>query len=340
MKTARTAVFTNGLIAVAAFFVTSMPFAAQAALQVSYEGPDQEKNCHVMLAGQHIEAGQVCLEVEGENLLVTYEMQDGWELTEAHLWAGLTLASMPQSKTGNPKIGNFPYNSGSITGADSHTFTVPLTVFGSVEPCDVTGLLAAHAAVRKANGDGTYQTETGWLEGAQISAKGSWAMNSSIFFTCPADVVPPPVVECSNETAYAVGEKTFLKDRDDLSIGTKWGWQITVPAGDRTIEKDIYAGAAQNDTSKGTLIGTLTVERAGTTLNVSYNTPGATMYGTHLYVGDTYVPVTSPGQYSAYGYQVESHAELGGTHSDSYEVQVGETGTLYVVAHAATEVCK
>ncbi len=330
MKTTETAVFTNGLIAVAAFFVTSMPFAAQAALQVSYEGPDQEKNCHVMLAGQHIEAGQVCLEVEGENLLVTYEMQDGWELTEAHLWAGLTLASMPQSKTGNPKIGNFPYNSGSITGADSHTFTVPLTVFGSVEPCDVTGLLAAHAAVRKANGDGTYQTETGWLEGAQISAKGSWAMNSSIFFTCPPDPEIAPVVE-GCETAYAYGDRngdrSLDRDKGDLELDDflkteRWGWQLAVQKGDQ-LDVPIYAAAGNNDINNGTLVGQLKVDYVNTTVSVKYEMlPGFSATETHLYVGDVYLPRVSPGTYG--------HTGTG----SSYTVPVSGAETVYVVAHA------
>ncbi|MGX9726746.1 MAG: hypothetical protein ACTFAK_05340 [Candidatus Electronema sp. VV] len=329
MKTTAT-VLTNGLIGLAAFFATSIPLAAQASLQVSYEGPDQEKDCHVMLAGQHIEAGQVCLEVSGENLLVTYEMQDGWELIEAHLWAGLTLASMPQSKTGNPKIGNFPYKAEGITGADSHTFTVPLTVFGGVEPCDVTGLLAAHAAVRKANGDGTYQTETGWLEGPQIIAKGSWAMNSSIFFTCPADPEIAPVTE-GCETAFAYGDRNGdrILDRDkgdreldDFLKTERWGWQLAVQKGDN-LNVPIYAAAGNNDINNGTLVGHLNVGYVNTTVSVSYEMlPGFTTDETHLYVGDVYLPKVSPGTYG--------HIGTG----SSYTVPVSGAETVYVVAHA------
>jgi hypothetical protein len=250
-----TGLFSNGLIGLAAFFVTSIPFSAQAGLQVSYEEPDAGKDCHVMMAGQHIAAGEACLQVEGENMLVTYETADGWELVEAHLWAGLNLAEMPQSKAGNPKIGNFPHLSGSIPGADSHTFTVPLSVFGGVEPCDVTGLLAAHAALRKDRGDGTYQTETGWLEGGLIADKGSWAMNSSVFFTCPAVPEPPPVeVVRTCETAYALGDKTFK----DILDSPRWGWQITVPAGS-TMTQPIYAAAGGNDINKGEEVGELEV---------------------------------------------------------------------------------
>ncbi len=320
-------------IGLAAFFAASIPLSAQAGLQVSYEGPDQEKDCHVMLAGQHIEAGQVCVEVDaaGENLLVTYEMEDGWQLVEAHLWAGLNLADMPQSKAGNPKIGNFPYNSGSIAGADSHTFTVPLTVFGGVEPCGVTGLLAAHAAVRKANGDGTYQTETGWLEGPQITAKGSWAMNSSIFFTCP----PEPEIKTASaegcETAFAYGDRNgdriLDRDKGDLELDDfleteRWGWQLAVQKGDH-LDVPIYAAAGNNNINNGTLVGNLEVEYVNTTVSVSYKMlPGFTTDETHLYVGDVYLPKVSPGTY-------------GNTGTDTvYVVPVSGAETVYVVAHA------
>jgi len=326
------AALTNGLIGLAAFCAASIPLAAQASLQVSYEGPDQEKDCHVMLAGQHIEAGQVCVEVDaaGENLLVTYEMAGGWQLLEAHLWAGLDLVSMPQSKTGNPKIGNFPYNSGDIAGTDSHTFTVPLTAFGSVEPCDVTGLLAAHAAVRKANADGTYQTETGWLEGTQIAAKGSWAMNSSIFFTCPPDPVDtalPPVAE-GCETAFAYGDRNGdrILDKGDLELDDflkteRWGWQLAVKKGEH-LAVPIYAAAGNNDINKGTFVGTLKVAYDNMTVSVRYEMlPGFTADETHLYVGDVYLPKAAPGTYGNMG-------------AESYTVPVSGAETVYVVAHA------
>ena len=75
--------------------------------------------CVDLIAGQSIDAGDICLTVNGTNLEVSYTTQDGWELEEAHLWTGTALADMPQTRKGNPKIGNFPHNSGDITGATS-----------------------------------------------------------------------------------------------------------------------------------------------------------------------------------------------------------------------------
>ncbi len=38
--------------------------------------------------------------------------------------------------------------------------------------------------MRKDYGDGSYQTEIGWIDGTQIDQRLGWAMFSSINFTC------------------------------------------------------------------------------------------------------------------------------------------------------------
>jgi hypothetical protein len=110
--------------------------------------------CYDLLAGQTIDAGDVCFEVieDNQTLAVTYTTDGGWELTEAHLWVGDVQDGYPMSKKGNPKIGNFPYNAGDITGYTSHSFSVPL---GSVQSffdldnldahCDESGITYAMA---------------------------------------------------------------------------------------------------------------------------------------------------------------------------------------------------
>jgi hypothetical protein len=75
--------------------------------------------CVTLLAGQTSPAGTVCSSIEGENVQVTYTTSNGWLLYGAHLWAGLNLASMPQTNSGNPKVGNFPYNAGTLAGVSS-----------------------------------------------------------------------------------------------------------------------------------------------------------------------------------------------------------------------------
>lgn len=334
---------TNGLIGTAAFFAVSLPFSALAGLEVSF---DDQEECNTILAGQYIEAGEVCVKVQGDFLSVTYNTVDGWQMTEAHLWAGTDMALMPAAKNGNPKIGNFPYNSGNITGATSYSFSVPLAdVFGApADLCGTGGYLAAHTALRRDNGSGGYETQTGWVDGQQINTKGSWAMYSSLLFTCPPDpkiVIAQP--ECGEiGTGFAFGEKTFLADGDDLTVlegknpTNRWGWQFTVPVGDGETVQDIYVGAGQNDTSKGTLVGTVTVVRGGGEIKVFYDMDeGFVMSQTHLYVGTTYIATVAPGKYG------NLHESLDNATEDSYTVADPDPNlSLYVVAHAVVGECK
>jgi hypothetical protein len=87
------------------------------------------------------------------------------------------------------------------------------------------------------------------------------------------------------ETAWAVGTKTFIGEK----IAQKWGWIVTYNGGE--LVTPIYAGAAKNDLSKGTNVGTLTVSHSDGTLTVTYNiniTPaGRTLEDVHLWIGDS-----------------------------------------------------
>jgi len=343
MKTTSQKIRRTFITAAAIFFAA--PLAAQAALQVNY--PDGSE-CQTLIAGQHIEAGEVCVEVQGTTLAVTYNMFDNWELMEAHLWAGTNLLDMPANKKGNPKIGNFPYVTGDITGATTITFNVSLEeAFGAVEPCDVTGLLAGHAAVRRDNGEGGYETQTGWIDGEQIIEKGSWAMFSSVEFTCPVDEeVVIPVIQCKGDTAYAYasgdpayipgdynipGGATFI----DLGItSARWGWQITLNDGD-VFDTPIYAGAGQNDLSKGYIVGKLNGSYLNGELSVTYlMNDGSTMKELHLYVGEDDLPSLAPGSYT-----VVKDGLTGGEETTFTYTSFETAPSINVVAHAATETC-
>ena len=136
--------------------------------------------------------------------------------------------------------------------------------------------------------------------------------------------------EVSCETAYGFGDTCFL----DLGF-SRWGWTIgTLEAQTDTFTFDIYAGAAQCDTSKGTLVGNLTVTYDGSTAVVTYTmNSGYTMSETQLYVGndnlpsDNGSPTVAPGQYG------NIHDDLDEVSTDSYTIS-GLSGPIYVVAHA------
>ncbi|HLP59453.1 MAG TPA: hypothetical protein VK186_11510 [Candidatus Deferrimicrobium sp.] len=290
--------------------------------------------CKTLIAGQTIDVGNVCLEVIEDNLIVKYTTTGGWELTEAHFWIGKNMSDMPQTKQGNPKIGNFPYNSGELApGTTEYIFTVPLSSLGS-ELCSGTTqqetyFAAAHAAVQKFdNSSGGYQTETGWASGDPIVPKGSWAMYFTITFACSPDVPKEP--EC--ETAFAFGDKKLWDIIDPVTgdpITNRWGWQITVNAG-IPLTRMIYAGAAQNDTTKGTYVGDLLVVYDGSLLTVNFIMKSPfVMQETHLYAGTVETDTAAPGLFGNFH-------DLENATSDSYQLQIKQINgnPIYIVAHA------
>ena len=340
------------------------PVAAREAAIVELEGA----TCVTLYAGQTINAGSVCASVNntvdtsaqcpGDTattgaLLVTYATTGGWELVEAHLAAGDALADLPVNKSGNPMPGQFPYHSGDITGDTSYTFTVPLCIFvssgvpldGALNTCNpVTAYLAAHAALRKPDGSGGYQTETGWGDGQRFVTRGSWAEYFNLKLICTQETPPPPPpVTC--ETAFAVGTPSdcFLsidEDNDGNGDFDRWGWS-NGPLASGSYTLDLYAGAGQCDVSKGTKVGTLSVNYDVTTVTVTYNMlSGFTLDETHLYVGSGIVPIHCTGPQSnrtcegtvAPGQYPYIHDELNSAGSDTYTVSA--SGDIRVIAHA------
>lgn len=298
--------------------------------KLSVSSEIENSSCKILYAGQDIDAGTVCVSVEGENLKVTYQTKDGWELTEAHLWLGENLSEMPQTRKGNPKIGNFPFNSGDIIGETSFSFYVPIADLGG-EPylCDKTIFVAAHAALRKDNGDGSYQTETGWADGDKFVDRGSWATFFSFTFVCTDD--PPEEKEC--ETAFALGESGVCFIESPWLDANRWGW-TNGPLSAGSYSMEIYAGAGQCDTDKGTLVGQLQIEYNGDSATVTYNMfEGFTMDETHLYIGNEPYARDKNGEFTVAPGQYGNIHDLQDASSDTFTIG-GLSGDIYVVAHA------
>lgn len=295
------------------------------------------KTCVDLFAGQTTDAGDVCLSIAGEDLVVTYTTKDGWQLTDASLWVGTELRTWPATNTGNPKIGQFPFQSGILAlGSLSHSFRIPLSTWGltaSQASCNRQSLLlAAHANVRYQNGDGTYRTETGWGDGQRMVTRGNWAMYFGAALTC---IPNTPVSPTTRETAFAYGngKATCFLQLPQLSTN-RWGWSNGPLAQGNTYTFDIYAAAGQCDLTKGTRVGTLKVVYNGSTAAVTYQmAAGFTMDETHLYVGNQPLPKNGQGEWTvAPGqYPYTKNLTLAGT--DTYTV-TGLSGDIYVVAHA------
>jgi hypothetical protein len=304
-----------------------------------------------LYAGQTIAAGSVEIRVVDDNLVVTYETTGGWELVEAHMWAGSDISDMPQTRKGNPKIGNFPFKAEFTVPTTKHSFEYPLSFLGfSCPSADAEFFVAAHATVQLTDGSGNViQTETGWAEGSRFVERGMWGTYSTIMLTCDDTVNPPVAGSCETAFAYSGGTNavdgditnSFLdidEDGDSLGDFNRWGW-ANGPVGPGNYSWDIYAGAGQSDITKGTLVGTLTVSYDGSTAEVWFDmTPDTPYYmdENHLYVGNEILASNVNGDYTvAPGQYPSVHDTLINLSaaSDSHTIE-GLSGNIYVVAHA------
>lgn len=139
--------------------------------------------------------------------------------------------------------------------------------------------------------------------------------------------------EESCETLFAIGGEDnstcFLDDGFN-----RWGWTIgPLTGGDYTF--DLYSGAGQCDTDKGTLVGSLSVNYDETleTIEIDFTMQeGYTLNETHLYVGNDPYPTGQNGQNTVAPGQYPYQNQLDGASSDSYSLE-GISGEIYVIAH-------
>jgi len=114
-----------------------------------------------LIAGKYNYAGSVetILSSDGMILFVKYKAFDNCEITEAHLFVGHSAEVIPAGKSGNPKIGHFPY-AWEGAGEDEVIFSIPV---GSLDLIDDCFKIAAHAVVIC---DG--KEETAWARGSDL----------------------------------------------------------------------------------------------------------------------------------------------------------------------------
>jgi len=113
-----------------------------------------------LIAGQNENIGEVKVANDGEYLYVEFVTDDPWVLVETHVAVYKNFSEIPQTKSGNPKVGQFAYDIDSLIPLDCSWDTL---------------YIAAHAVVEKIVGGVTVQTETAWGEGPEFPGK-SWAM--------------------------------------------------------------------------------------------------------------------------------------------------------------------
>jgi hypothetical protein len=125
-----------------------------------------------LLAGQTIDVGTVVIANDGERLCVTYNTTGAWFLTENHLDIALTPDEIPQTRSGNPRPGQFTYSHVLTTPVqtDEHCFTLAELGY---EPGAVLYIAAHSKVVLRENGS-TVQSETAWGDGLPFPGA-NWA---------------------------------------------------------------------------------------------------------------------------------------------------------------------
>ncbi len=146
-------------------------------------------------------------------------------------------------------------------------------------------------------------------------------------------------VECTPkqvcETAYAYGG--ILANPFSAYGFANWGW-TNGPLALGTYSFDLYAAAAKNDLSKGTVVGTVEVKYSlASSMEVTFRAcQGVKLQRTHLYVGVSPVPTNKKAEQTVAPGQYPFSHELDNATVDSFAV--GElSGNMYLIAHA--DVC-
>lgn len=159
--------------------------------QVSVPDPDGRFNAPVenhsvcgrtyvmnLFAGQTIKIGYVFISNNDEFLFVKYKTQLGWVLSETQLYVG-ALAGVPVNKSGNPKVGLFPYKTMHYPTVTTYEYAIPLDSLGSLNAVQSKIIVASHAVVMKLdNNKVVVQQETAWSGCIPFVKKGNWAIYS------------------------------------------------------------------------------------------------------------------------------------------------------------------
>lgn len=256
--------------------------------------------------------GTVTVANDAANLYVKFALTvAGSKFDYLNVWAGTDPLNKPQ----NPYL--FP-NPRANVNATEYTYVLPLSKIGIIDITNScpTIVFAAFARIS----DGEYIDE---------------ALAQGRYLLCCEE--PPVVGAC--ETAFAKGGFVFTTDAKSNPEGlpslnlnkNRWGWAINVTTPGETTYQ-IWKGAGLNDTSKGELVGTLTVIVNGSSVTVTYNLTDDLMSELHIYVGDLVPKTIAPGQY---GYTQNFDPPVS-THTATFSVTDTNYDGIWLIAHAVS----
>lgn len=298
-------------------------------------------------AGQHTDVGSVIVWSDTENIYIKYVLDyEGACFSDLHVWVGLNLANMPADDKGTPIPGQFDKGLGgasfNATGLTEYTFVIPWERVNAPDLFDfcaggVSLYVVTHAEVDMNCSGGEHETAFG----GDISGPGPRWWYYSLYQVCCE--TPPP--NLCYQTAFAYGTHVFASDKkanpDNLPslklTKQRWGWAIDLKnLGETTW--NIYAGAGLNYTSKGTLVGTLSVKYevdgdGNYCVTLKYDMlQGYKIMEIHVYAGVVKPTTIAPGQY---GY-VDSWDPAGISSTPEIKFCFGKTmpEDVWLIAHA------
>jgi hypothetical protein len=188
---------------------------------------------------------------------------------------------------------------------------------------DLFGEVTLGIATAPSNGHFTYTKAFAWADyGADLCGDYTYDNTAYIVETGQSASAALTVnVQCYvDETAYAKGGGALCFIEEGFA---NWGWTNPITPG--TYDWDLWAGAGQCDTSKGTLVGSVTVDYDGVYVDVTYNVDFPYLLKeTHVYAGYTMLP------------QVKRGKEMVDTVAPGSYYNAGpfDGSAVYVIAHA------
>lgn len=138
-----------------------------------------------LIAGQHHIAGTVTVDIDGDDIIITYTTNEDWSIGATHLSIGnCAEQTIPTTGSGNPKVGRFEHSTTHNDGTNQVVYTLDASVL------DDNYCFAAHAEVSGPTGG-----ETAWAEGEDFDGN-NWAMYvSALLSDCDTDAGdPPPII--------------------------------------------------------------------------------------------------------------------------------------------------
>ena len=114
-----------------------------------------------LIAGQNMEAGTVTVNMDDENIIITYSTNpdSDWTIDLTHLSLGdCSDQWVPTTGSGNPKVGKFEHTEPHSVGTNEVIYQISLDLLDT--DADGYYCFAAHAEVSSVSGGG----ETAWAE--------------------------------------------------------------------------------------------------------------------------------------------------------------------------------